>query len=61
MHINSVNVASIIFFIYTDYKNIFFKVEIKYLSVYEKHNYVIDINNKNSLYKALYNLLNKEL
>jgi len=33
----------------------------RHLSAYEKHNYVIDINNENSLYKFLYNLSDKEL
>ncbi len=61
MHINSANVVSVIFSVYADYKDIFFKIKIEYLSIHKKYNYIIDINDKNSLYKSLYNLLNKEL
>jgi len=61
VHIQSVNVVSVIFFIYAEYENVFFKVKVRHLSAYEKHDYIININNKNSLYKSLYNLLDKEL
>ena len=61
MHINSADVVSVISSIYTDYEDVFFKIKMKCLSAHKKHNYIIDINDKNSLYKSLYNLLNKEL
>ena len=52
---------SVILSLYAEYENVFFKVEVKHLSAYEKHNYIIDTNDENSSYKSLYNLLNKEL
>jgi len=61
MHIQSTDVASVIFSIYAEYENVFFEVEVKCLFAHEKHNHVIDTNNENSLYKFLYNLSNKEL
>ena len=61
MNINSADIASVIFSIYTDYEDIFSEIETEHLSIYKKYNYIIDINNKNSLYKSLYNLLNKKL
>ena len=61
MHINSADVVSVIFSIYTDYKDIFSEIETEHLSIHKKYNYIIDINDKNFSYKSLYNLLNKKL
>jgi len=61
MYIQNINVASVISSVYAEYENVFFKVEVKYLSAHEKHNHVIDTNDENSLYKSLYNLSNKKL
>jgi len=61
VHIQNINVTSIIFSVYVKYKNVFSEVEVKCLSAHEKHDHVIDTNDKNSLYKSLYNLSDKEL
>ena len=61
MHIQSANVISVIFSVYTKYQNVFSEVEMKHLSAHEKHDHIIDINDKNSSYKSLYNLSDKEL
>jgi len=61
VHIQSINIIFVISFVYAEYENVFFKVEVKHLSAHEKHDHVIDTNDENSLYKSLYNLLNKEL
>ena len=61
MYINSTDIVLVISSVYTDYKDIFSEIEVKHLSIHKKHNHIIDINNKNSSYKSLYNLLNKEL
>jgi len=61
MHIQNADVVSVIFFIYAEYKNVFFKVEMRCLSAHKKHNYIIDTNDENSSYKFLYNLSDKEL
>ena len=61
MHINSADIASVISSIYTDYEDVFFKIKMKCLSAHKKHNYIININNKNSLYESLYNLSDKKL
>ncbi len=61
MHINSADITSVISSVYTDYKDVFSKIEMKHLPIHKKHNYIIDINNKNSSYKSLYNLSNKKL
>jgi len=60
VHIQNANVASVIFFIYAEYKNVFFEVEVRCLSAHEKHDHVINTNNEKSLYRSLYNLLDKE-
>ena len=52
---------SVIFSFYTEYKNVFFKVEAEHLSVHKKHDYIINTNDENSSYKSLYNLSDKEL
>jgi len=61
MHIQNTNVVSVISSVYAEYENVFFEVEVKSLSAHEKHDHVIDTNDKNSSYESLYNLLNKEL
>ena len=59
--IQSTDVVSVIFSVYTKYENVFSEVEVKHLSAHEKHDHVIDTNDENSLYKFLYNLSDKEL
>jgi len=61
VHIQNINVTFVIFSVYAEYENVFFKVEVKCLSAHEKHDYVINTNNKNSSYKSLYNLSDKKL
>jgi len=61
MHIQNINITSVIFSVYAEYENVFFKIEVKHLFAHEKHNHVIDTNDENSLYKFLYNLSDKEL
>ncbi len=47
--------------VYVNYADVFSKSEAECLSAHEKHNYVIDNNEKNSSHSSLYNLLDKEL
>ncbi len=46
---------------YADYADVFSKSKAECLSAHEKHNYVIDNNEKNPSHSSLYNLLSKEL
>jgi len=46
---------------YADYADVFSKSEAECLSAHEKHNYVIDNNEKNSSHSSLYNLSDKKL
>ena len=46
---------------YADYADVFSKSEAECLSAHEKHNHVIDNNEKNSSHSPLYNLSDKEL
>jgi len=59
--IQSADIASVIFSVYAEYKNVFFEVKVKHLSAHEKHDHIIDTNDENSSYKSLYNLSDKEL
>jgi len=61
VHIQNINITSVIFSVYAKYENVFSEIEVKHLSAHEKHDYVIDTNDENSLYEFLYNLSNKEL
>jgi len=61
VHIQSTDITSVIFSVYAEYENVFFKIEMRCLSAHKKHNHVINTNNKNSSYKSLYNLSDKEL
>jgi len=58
--IQNTNITFVIFSVYAEYENVFFEVEVKCLSAHEKHNYVINTNDENSLYKFLYNLSDKK-
>ncbi len=46
---------------YADYADVFSKSEAKCLSAHEKHNHIIDNNEKNPSHSPLYNLSDKEL
>ena len=61
MCINSANIASVISSVYADYEDVFSEIEMRHLPIHKKHNYIININDKNSSYKSLYNLSDKEL
>jgi len=61
VHIQSTDITSVIFSVYAEYENVFFKVEVRYLSAHKKHDHVINANNENSSYRFLYNVLDKEL
>ena len=53
--------ALMIFCEIVDYTDVFFKKNAEKLSKYEKSDYVIKLNEQDSLFKSLYNLLNSEL
>jgi len=61
VHIQNTDVTSVISFIYAEYENVFFEVEVRCLFAHEKHDYIIDTNDENSSYKSLYNLSDKKL
>ncbi len=46
---------------YANYVNVFSKSEAEHLSAHEKHDYVIDNNEKNPSHSPLYNLSDKKL
>jgi len=60
IHIQNINVTSVISFVYVKYENVFSEVEVKHLFAHEKYDHVITINDENSSYKSLYNLSDKE-
>jgi len=61
VHIQNINITSVIFSVYAKYENVFSEVEVRYLSAHEKYDHVIDTNDENFSYKFLYNLSDKEL
>jgi len=61
MHIQSTDIASVISSVYAEYENVFSEIEVRHLSAYKKHDYVIDTNDENFSYESLYNLSDKEL
>jgi len=61
VHIQNINITSVISSVYAEYENVFFEIEVKHLSAHEKHDHVIDTNDENSLYEFLYNLSDKKL
>ena len=46
---------------YSDYADVFLKKEVSWLSAHKKHKHAIEINEKESSHKSLYNLFNTEL
>ena len=53
--------ALIIFYKIIDYTDVFFKENAEKLSEYEKDNHAIELNEQDSSFKSLYNLLSLEL
>ena len=53
--------TSIIFCEIVDYTDVFFKKNAEKLSEHKKGDYIIKLNEQNSLFESLYNLLNSEL
>ena len=61
VHLQGITTASFIPQAYADYADVFSKSEAKCLSAHEKHNHVIDNNEKDSSHSPLYNLSDKKL
>jgi len=61
VRLQGITTASSISQAYADYVDVFSKSEAKCLSAHEKHDYVIDNNEKDPSHSSLYNLSDKEL
>lgn len=61
MHIQSVNITSVLLKKYTDFTNIFCIEKAEILLTHKISDYTIDLNRKKLLYNSLYNLFNIEL
>ncbi len=61
VHLQGITTASFIPQAYADYADVFSKSEAECLFAHEKHDYVIDNNEKNPSHSPLYNLSDKEL
>ena len=61
MHLQDINMISALLKIYDDYIDVFSELKIKCLLVYNKHNYVIEINDENLSHNLLYNFSKTEL
>ena len=61
VHLQNIELTSAISVSYSDYADVFLKKEASWLFTHEKHDHTIEINEKESLHKSLYNLFKTEL
>ena len=61
VHLQNVKLMSAISVSYSDYVDVFSEKEVSWIFLHKKHDYAIKINEKESLYESLYNLLKTEL
>ena len=61
VHLQNIKLMSAISVSYSDYVDVFLKKEVSQLFTHEKHDYVIEINEKESSHKSLYNLFKMKL
>ena len=61
VHLQDIKLTLTISVSYSDYADVFLKKEVSWLSAHEKHDHTIEINEKESLHKSLYNLFKTEL
>ena len=61
MYLQDINTVFTLFKIYDDYVDIFSELKIKCLSMHEKHDHVIEINDENSSHNLFYNFSKTEL